>query len=1269
MRKNKSTAGIIIIVLIALIIVTIINTLLVFNMTAEETRNSGAYQLESIVAELDKGIISAKNSTSEIAIQAQPLLEDKDALAEFIYAKKDEIAKESNGMGFNVYVAGTDFQIIPNLNDTEGYVATERIWYRGAINNNGAIYVSDPYADIVTGDICYTVSKELLTKGIVIAIDCSLAKIQEEIEKISISNNNEAVLVSGDGVVAACSNTTSVGTKLQDSFPDLAGIFALAKTSDTTVSSRIKNGLFNNNLFATGTDSRWYLIVSINDWELYRAIYIWLFVAIVLNAILFSVVFMLYYISKINERKAQDALDSKDKFLRAVTGDLKSPLNQILNNSNSKAFDEDINYEARFEAIQDATKQLSESIQQIISYSNYVKEEKEKSTKQSVKKYTRVSSRFRNLILGLMALSMLISVISISWMTSRWCKARMREIVGEYNNTVSEWVLTQESILDMFCSHIATNPDLLDDYDATIEYLDKITSRYEEVSATYIANKDFSPTVYMNNGWKPDENFRVEDRQWYMDAINNDYKYNISSPYIDVVTGLYCITISEKVYNYKTGEFIGVFGIDFYMDKLVDILGKSYADKNYAFLTDNRGMIINHPNGTYQMRVGNTTNIANLPYSKVKTDGDDVMIFTDYDDDLKVMLATENEYSGFKVYIVFYFLSIYGRTIIYGSIALFASLLCVIVVYRLLGRLITWQEEMNNQLQEAADSAIAAGKAKSDFLAMMSHEIRTPINAIIGMNEMILRESPRDDIKGYARKIRSASKTLLSLINSILDFSKIEEGKLEIIAVNYETRNLLNDVINMIIPRFKNKDLELKLEIDPGLPRGMYGDDVRIKQIILNILTNAVKYTEKGSVTLSVSGSACGKEHVMIDVKVTDTGIGIKDADIDKLNALFQRLDEKRNRNIEGTGLGISIVTSLLKMMGSHLEVKSVYGEGSEFSFELKQKVTDWGDIGEFNLDSVVSEEQETSDKYLVADHADILVVDDNDMNLAVIEGLLKRNRISPDFATSGAQCIEEVRKKHYDIVLLDHMMPEMDGIETLEQLRKNNILRKDTTVIALTANAVVGAREEYLAAGFNDYLSKPVDPNALEKMLGKYLPDYKISYEEAKAEPKKETKTMAKAPEPVHTAIGSNENFEDSDIIEFVPGSPIFESADSGESNNEVIRALEKLSYIDTKAAIPLCGSEDAYITILQMFIRTADIKKKRIKELYEKKDIKNYIIEIHALKSSARLIGAMEFSELARELELAGKENNLSVIEEKTDEIFVWYDKIKNEISSIIS
>lgn len=1247
MKKKKQAAGVIIIILIALIIVNSINLLLVFNTTAAETISSGKYQLESIGAELENGINNAKNLTAEYAIKAQPICSDMDALKDFIYVVKEEVISRTDGVGYNVYVAGKDFEIIPDLSD-DNYIAQNRTWYTGALKNDHNAFLTEPYIDVVSGNICYTVSICLDESGTVFAIDYTLSKIQEQIEKIAISDNYTAVIATEEGIIAGCSEQEYVGSEIAAVFPDYSGIFSIAKSSNETVSYKIKKGIFYDNLFATGTNSGWYLIVAINDWELYHDSYVWLFGAMILNIILFSIVFVLYYISKANEAKAKEALESKEDFLKSVSGNLKTPLNQILNNADSRTFDEDMNYEARFKIIHEASRQLSENIQQIISYSNYVKDENQKKNRKSADKYASVSSKFRNIIIVLMSISMLISVFSISWVTTRWCRARMSETVGRYENQVSEWTNSQKNILDMFCNDISTNPDILKDYDKTVSYLDRITSCYDQISATYIAGKDLDPSVYMNNGWRRDEDFKVEDRQWYMDTINSENGFNISSPYIDAQTGFYCITFSKKVFNKKNGELLGVFGIDFYIDKLIEILGNSYSSDSYAFLTDARGMIINHPFGTYQMNKDHPTNIASLPYSKAYEKQGDVVIIKDYDDAFKVLIAEKSAVSDFTVFVAFNFFSIYGITILHGIVAFTLSLICVFIVFRLLGGLITWQDDMNRKLKESADTAIAAGKAKSDFLAMMSHEIRTPINAIIGMNEMILRESKQDDIKGYSINIQSASKTLLALINSILDFSKIEEGKLEIVAVNYETIALLSDIYNMIDARIKKTELELKLEIDPRLPKGMYGDDFRIKQVILNLLTNAVKYTEKGSVTLSISGTEIGKEYIMLDVKISDTGIGIRDADIDKLNMSFQRLDEKRNRNIEGTGLGIAIVTSLLKMMDSNLEVKSVYGEGSEFSFKIKQKVTDWRYIGEFDVNNISTEAFEKDARYLVAQQADILIVDDNEMNLAVMKSLLKRNKIKPDFASSGKACIEAVKKKHYDLILLDHMMPEMDGIETLHSIRENRLLPTDTLVIALTANAVVGAKEEYIAEGFDDYLSKPVDPKALEKMLGKYLPQYKVSYESSKDNEKAEER----------------DTFTDTDSVDKNDMSVAKDKEDIAVYNR-----LREISYLKPEGAKELCGNCSTYITMLKLFMRQADVKKKRIQDLWNEKDMDNYIIEMQVIKSSAKIIGLEGLSELAKELEFAAKENNFSVIDEKTQTILEWYDKIGKDISFILS
>ena len=391
---------------------------------------------------------------------------------------------------------------------------------------------------------------------------------------------------------------------------------------------------------------------------------------------------------------------------------------------------------------------------------------------------------------------------------------------------------------------------------------------------------------------------------------------------------------------------------------------------------------------------------------------------------------------------------------------------------------------------EAVTKYEIASRAKSRFLAQMSHEIRTPINAVLGMNEMILRESEDENILEYAGNIDSAGKTLLNLINSILDFSKIEDGKMEIVPVKYDTASLINDLYHSIIQRADAKGLEFVIDVDETLPCTLVGDDVRISQVIMNLLTNAVKYTEKGSVMLSIRATERNEGKVQLSVFVKDTGIGIRDDDMVKLFESFERLDEVRNHNIEGTGLGISIVKNLLDMMGSQLHVESEYGVGSVFSFVIQQEVFDETPIGDYKKrqkDSIAHKDKES---VIQAPNARILVVDDNDMNLKVARNLLKLCGIRPEEAGSGAQTIELMRQNTYDIVFLDHMMPGMDGIETLQRVKEEKLVPGNTVMIALTANAVVGARETYLAAGFHDYLSKPIELRHLVEKLQEYLPE-----------------------------------------------------------------------------------------------------------------------------------------------------------------------------------
>lgn len=392
-------------------------------------------------------------------------------------------------------------------------------------------------------------------------------------------------------------------------------------------------------------------------------------------------------------------------------------------------------------------------------------------------------------------------------------------------------------------------------------------------------------------------------------------------------------------------------------------------------------------------------------------------------------------------------------------------------------------EEKNKELDNI-------NKAKNVFISNMSHEIRTPINAVLGMDEMILRESSEEHIKQYAYNIRSAGKMLLSIINDILDYSKIEAGKMEIIPVEYSSNALIDDICSIVSIKVKEKNLRFNVNIAEDIPSRLYGDELRIKQIIINILTNAVKYTEKGSVTFTVDCvQAEGEGMTGLRVKVEDTGIGMRKEDMSRLFTAFERLEEKRNRNIEGTGLGMSIVVRLLEQMNSKLDVDSVYGQGSTFSFVLPQKVIDSTPAGNFDSAKKKRLENEKPDEIPYAPNAKILAVDDTSFNLTLVTHLLKRTGIKPDTASSGEECLKKAAENHYDMILLDHVMPGMDGVETLDRLRRMGGHLADIPVIALTANVMSGARERYLNAGFSDFIEKPIVPSKLEAALVQYLP------------------------------------------------------------------------------------------------------------------------------------------------------------------------------------
>lgn len=492
-------------------------------------------------------------------------------------------------------------------------------------------------------------------------------------------------------------------------------------------------------------------------------------------------------------------------------------------------------------------------------------------------------------------------------------------------------------------------------------------------------------------------------------------------------------------------------------------------------------------------------------------------------------------------------------------------------------------------------------EAKSRFLSNMSHEIRTPINAVLGMNEMILREASDAQILTYAANIKSSGKMLLFLINDILDISKIESGKMEIIPVEYETPALIMDLWNVIYLRTKEKKLTFTVESDETLPLVLYGDDVRIRQIVTNLLTNAVKYTPQGSVHLKAAYECQSDDRMLLKISVQDTGIGIRKEDMGKLFESFQRLDEEQNRNIEGTGLGMNITMSLLKMMDGELKVESEYQKGSTFTVIIPQKIISREPAGSFRQMKEKNIRYDGSrQSSFTAPKGKVLVVDDNTMNLTVFQALLKRTKLQVVTAESGNQCLSYVQKQKFHIIFMDHMMPKMDGIETLHEIKKlaafEDFPNKDTPVIALTANAVAGAKEMYLAQGFAEFLTKPINAELMEYTICKYLPAELMQ-------------TAKEAGSDQETANGAYET--DSDL-------------ERGVS----IRNGLKYSK----------GDMELYLELVRMFLKDQN-KIKLLRQYLSVHNMKDYAILVHALKGNARTLGADALADLAYEHEMHSK------------------------------
>ena len=694
------------------------------------------------------------------------------------------------------------------------------------------------------------------------------------------------------------------------------------------------------------------------------------------------------------------------------------------------------------------------------------------------------------------------------------------------------------------------------------------------------------------SGWVPPPDYVPESRPWYGGADRAGGRVFFSPPYLDAETGGMCISFSQKVVD-RDGAAHGIFAMDLKLSQITSyVQQQKIAGSGYGILLDDRmNIIVHHDPSLSGKNVsqagGDFPRLGQILRGQDKISAVD---FRDVDGSDSVIFFRRifnGWYLGALIPRADFYQDVYRLAAVLGLLGLFLTtvLACLLVHYRI--------EKMRSDEKNLGKSA---------FLARVSHEIRTPMNAIIGMSELARRDYGKPQALGYIDEIRKAGLNLLALINDILDLSRAESGRLTISIGPYRSASLFSDLLSVVYAYIGEKHLQLTVDISPDIPAGLVGDQARVRQILLNLLSNAIKYTPQGEVRFSAACRSRKDGAATLEFRVRDTGVGIRKEDLPHLFGDFVRLDESANQHIAGTGLGLSIARSLCHNMGGDISVESDYGKGSTFIVTLVQNVEDWTPIGPMERWQGPPEKEKEDQALFIAPGCRVLVVDDVTFNLVVARGLFSLYQLDITTCQSGHEAIELTQRQHYDLIFMDHMMPEMDGIETTKRLRAKGGWLSSAPIIALTANAVAGMKELFLKNGFDDFLSKPIETARLHEIMDKWVPVEKRLQAEA-AESKSEERDFS---------------------IEGV----------------DVARGVRAIG-----------GSFEAYLGALRIYCLDVEKHLPFLRE-FSADEMQRFITRVHGLKSASANVGAMALAEKSAILEQAGNEGKVELIRSRIDE-----------------